>query len=801
MKTYFLPLILLFQYATAQEVNIPANTRTENGTDLLRHRWKASWIAHPTASQTDYGVFLFRNKIGLHRLPEHFIIYVSADNRYRLYVNGIYITGGPARGDVLNWRYEELDIVKYLKTGENTIAAEVVNYGNDRPLAQHTFQTAFILQTADSAYESLNTGNETWRVIRNNAYHPLKISTSAVNGFIATGPCDSIVGKQFPWNWNMPGFDDRKWERAEITFADKSKEFNGVGRGYAYGAGLYLVPRSIPLLEQKPEHFSRVVKSNNKAEKNDGFIAGTPTVIGKNSKVSFLLDQNYLTVGYPQLLTSKGAGSRIKITYAEALWNKDGTKGNRNITEGKEMQGYYDVYLPDGGMNRMFQPLWLRTFRYVQLEIETSNEELVLNDYHNIFTAYPFTQKASFSSDNPKLKQIWDIGWRTARLCAGETYFDCPYYEQLQYIGDTRIQSLVSLYVTGDDRLMRNAIELFDRSRTADGLTLSRYPSYYPQVIPTFSLLWVGMIHDYYMYRQDSAFISQFSQGMKDVLNWFENRVGANGMMGSVEWWNFTDWAPQFKIGIPDGADKGGSALITLQYVYALQHAAELFAYLDQPYYAEKYSKLAEKLKKSVVDNCYDKDKGLIAETPEKKSFSMHTSIFAVLTNTIEEKQQADVIRKIMADDDLIKPTIYFQFYLFRALQQTGLGDMYLEKLTSWYSMIDQGLTTFAEEDLKPRSDCHAWSASPLFDFLHTVAGIQPAIPGFGKVLIAPNFGSLKTIDATMPHPKGEIIMHLDKGANNDVRGFVSLPPGVTGTFRYKGVDKVLNGGKQEIDY
>ncbi|WP_372490084.1 hypothetical protein [Chitinophaga sedimenti] len=32
------------------------------------------------------------------------------------------------------------------------------------------------------------------------------------------------------------------------------------------------------------------------------------------------------------------------------------------------------------------------------------------------------------------------MGWRTSRLCAYETYMDCPYYEQLQYIGDTRIR-------------------------------------------------------------------------------------------------------------------------------------------------------------------------------------------------------------------------------------------------------------------------------------------------------------------------------------------------------------------------
>jgi hypothetical protein len=141
------------------------------------------------------------------------------------------------------------------------------------------------------------------------------------------------------------------------------------------------------------------------------------------------------------------------------------------------MVGYYDVFLPDGGPRRAFRPLWVRTYRFVQVDVTTAGEPLQLDDYTGTFTAYPFVQRATFRSPDATLGKIWDVGWRTARLCALETYMDCPYYEQLQYVGDTRIQALISLYVAGDDRLMRNAIEQFDDSRLPEGLTLSRYPS------------------------------------------------------------------------------------------------------------------------------------------------------------------------------------------------------------------------------------------------------------------------------------------------------------------------------------
>ena len=146
------------------------------------------------------------------------------------------------------------------------------------------------------------------------------------------------------------------------------------------------------------------------------------------------------------------------------------------------------------------------------------------------------------------------------------------------------------------------------------------------------------MLHDYYMYRGDTIFVRQFAQGIIDVLSWFEKKIDQTGMPGNLEWWQFSDYTPQFQLGIPDGADDGHSALIALQYVYALQNAAELFNSFGQRFYAEKYGSLARDIKKAVLQNCYDTGRGLIAETPEKKRFSIHTTLFAILTNSIRRK-------------------------------------------------------------------------------------------------------------------------------------------------------------------
>jgi hypothetical protein len=576
-----------------------------------------------------------------------------------------------------------------------------------------------------------------------------------------------------------------------------------------------LVPRNIPLMETGEIRFARLARTSDPEVPAEFLAGGKAIVIPAGEKLSMLLDQGELTVAYPNVKFSGGPGSKIKLTYAEALINPDGSKGNRDQIQGKKIMGYHDLIVPDGGANRIYQPLWLRTWRYVQVDIECGDDPLVIHDIYGDLSIYPFEAKGSFSSDNPLHDSIWEVGWRTARLCAGETYMDCPYYEQLQYVGDTRIQALISLYVSGDDRLMRNALEQADHSRIPDGLTLSRGPSYIPQVIPGFSLYWVAMVHDYYLHRQDDDFIRQFLPGIEAVLGWFEQRIDFTGTLGPLEWWNFVDWSEEFMVGSAPGADLGHSAIMSLSYVYALERAAELFtlfAGLDQSEElakkAQEFYLEAERTRTAVYNLCYDYSRGLLADIPlddpsrdmyEHGIFSQHTNILGILTNVFPEDDVPEVMEKILADTSLIPTTIYYRFYLFQALQKTGMADRYTEMLGSWERMLANGLTTFQESDVLERSDCHAWSSSPLYHFLSLVAGITPAEPGFRSVNISPSLGSLEQINATMPHPAGIISLQLERRGKDGVRGSITLPEGLSGTFNW-GINSIpLVSGSQEI--
>ncbi len=779
---------------TAQESKAIIN---EEGKDFnqLKHTWTAQWITHPTESTLDSRLFLFRRNFNLNELPDKFKIYISADNRYRLYVNGTYIVSGPSSSNINNYRYETIDIAKYLIKGKNSIAAEVVNFGEYRKVSTMTFQTAFILQGDEANVVDVNTSNKSdWKVIRNFGFESIPFVSDSLRGYYAAGPGEKRIASKHPKNWNKINYDDSNWlkpKAATVEFA--------VGRGFLFGSTWHLVPRIIPFMEEKKQRFGRISRTEG-IEVSDGFIKGTSELlIPANKKVKILIDQQHHTIGHPEMIYSKGKNSTIKITYSEALYDKDWKKGNRNVVSDKQILGYYDIIQADGNDNNFFKPFGQKTYRFIELEIDTKNEPLIINDYYGVFTAYPFKENAKFETGNPELDQIWDTAWLTLRNSSVEGFID-PYYEQLQYIGDTRIEALVSITVDGDDRLMRKAIEMFDNSRLPNGLTQSRYPSYIVQVIPTYSLIWIEMLHDYHMFKNDDEFIKRFVPGMKTVLNWWENKVDETGMPTNMEWWNFTDWSDGFHNGIPDGADDGYSASIALQLVYALQNAASLFNDLGLGYEANKYSTLQKKITESVLKNCYDTQKGLIAETPKKEHFSQHTNIMAILTNAISEKDQKEIMQKILDDKDLIQATIYYKFYLFNALQKAGLGDKYLDLLQNWTNQLKMGLTTFAETDIDPRSECHAWSASPNFHFLTLVAGIQPNEKNFKEVKIAPNLGNLKNIHAKMPHPNGFIELDLERDKAN-IKAEINLPKGVKGVFIWQDKSVILKEGKQTIKF
>jgi alpha-L-rhamnosidase len=790
MKKVFIVLLgLLFPMGS--------NLRAQLPSELLKDLWKAQWIAAADAPQRDESVLHFRKVIDLSQASRHFVVHVSADNQFLLYVNQKRVATGPNRGDLAHWKYETYDIGPLLHAGKNTLAATVWNFGVRTPLAQISDRTAFVLSGDTKAEEIANTG-ETWEVEQEKAFTTQPPPAELSKFYYVAEPATRTDGRTFDWQWNADS-SNGSWKKAMP-----------LGRASVEGGSLQndnwqLVPDSLPQMQEEWRPGGRVVRATG-IDPPEGFPSRAFTVPA-NSKVSILIDNGALTTGFPELTLSGGKAAVARLSYAEALLDGNGEKGNRNEISGKHVAGIFDEFIADGSDFRAFVPLGWKTWRYLQLDVETSGQSLRVDGLRTLFTAFPFEDRAHFESDEEGLKPIWDIGWRTARLDAHDTYMDTPYWERMQYIGDTRIQALISYTVAGDDRLARQAIQSFNDSRFADGLTRSRHPSSVRQIIPTFSLLWVGMVHDYWMYRPDTEFVKAQIPGTRTVLDWFLDHQRADGLVGNLPWWPFVDWGADFGFGIPPLDGNGGSSIITLQMVEALRYAAQLERVYGDAARAEKYNAAAKRAVDAVRTQCWNKQYGLFADTPAQTHFSQHANILATWLDLIPQKQQKAFLTNVLAASDakfktsaslptMTRATYYFRFYLARALDHAGMGDEYLKLLDPWRVMVALGLTTWAEQPEPTRSDSHAWSAHPNYDLLTIVAGVRPQSPGFAAVTIEPHLGALKHVSCSVPHPKGMIDTKYDRN-HDGVTAEVTLPSGLSGEFVWQGKTSALHPGKQ----
>ncbi|MEA4808931.1 alpha-L-rhamnosidase-related protein [Macellibacteroides fermentans] len=797
MKTHLLFLfILLLSLPMFAQTRLMGVSQNDINPSLLQGRWKARWISVPDEAANTYGVYHFRKSFSLDTLPERFLVHVTADNRYKLFLNGTMVSLGPARGDVYNWSYETVDLSPWLQKGTNVLAAEVWNFAEQKPLAQVSFnQTGFLMQGNSATEEVVNT-DASWLCTINKAYAPW---WKPVHGYYAVGACEQLDAALYPWGWEQPRYDDAGWKKARAGM-------EGAAKGARDYPGRLLVPRPIPPMEMKTERFQAVRRAQGITCPKDFPQKKVALHIPAHTEAVLLLDQKQLTTGYLTLLFSKGKGAEIRITYAEAMYEDkvDKTtksyslpvKGHRDSIEGKKMIGYEDRLLPDGGDGRSFTSLWWRTWRYVQLTITTAGEPLVVDDLYGTFTGYPFKQDITFAAPAlPELNEMLSIGWRTARLCANETYMDCPYYEQLQYFGDTRIQALVTMFNTRDTFMVKNALEQGRQSIVADGITMSRYPSYLHQFISSFSLWWICMGHDYWMYRGDEAYLKSLLPAYRGILSWYEQYLKPDASLAYVPHWFFADWSDDFPNGEPIREKEGNSAFQDLMYILTLDAAAPMEERFGMPSMAGHYREIATAMRNTIRAKYWNEAKGLFADTYEQKSYSQHVNSLAVLADVVKGDEAARVMSRCLADTSLAQATIYFRYYVHNALNKAGMGDQLLDNLQIWRDQMALGLTTWAEMPEPSRSDCHAWGASPNIEFYRILLGIDSADPGFRKIRIAPSLGNLKDVSGSMPHPAGKVAVSYKIGKKGDLQVRIELPAGTSGTFVWKGAERELNEG------
>lgn len=745
-------------------------------------------------------------------LPEAAVIrvHVSADERYLLYLDGEAVGRGPERGSDRAWFYESYDLP--LTAGAHTLVALVWQLGEVAPLAQVGLAGGFLLE-AEGAYGALlATKSAAWtcKPVGGISFD-LPEGARRMAWFVE--PIQTTDGTTYPWGIERgegEGWMPAGARREDLAFP------------YGIHPAHVLQPALLPGQLAHPRQGGSVRYATAAAWEDPQLIAvpagggpgpeaaawqawldgAQPLAIPPHSHRQVILDLNEYVCAYPQLELSGGRGSRVVVGWAEALHlDASGeSKGQRDGVEGRTFIALCrDVILPDGGELRQFETLWWRAGRYVALLIATADEPLTLERCGFLETRYPLEMESRFRSSDPRLDAITPLALRSLQMCAHETYMDCPYYEQMMYVGDTRLEVLTTYTISRDDRLPRKALLLYGLSRLPDGLTQARYPSRDVQVIPPFALWWAGMVYDYALWRSDRDFAAALLPGVRAVLDGFLAYVDAGDLLQAPPGWNFADWIEAWPIGVPPDGFNGCSGLLHWHLVYTLGLAARLEEWVGDPVGAQRWESWRGRLAAAGKAHFWDDARGLFADDLAHTSFSEHSQCLALLSGVLEGEQRARTAQNLLGDPALTRATIYFTHYLFETYRLLEQPAAFFVRLGLWFDLPAQGFKTTPEQPEPSRSDCHGWGAHPLYHFFATVLGIRPAAPGFAEVEIRPMPGDLTELAGELVHPRGLIAVDL-RFTPGHVRGSVVLPEGLLGTFYYGGKTIGLRPGRQVVE-
>ena len=700
---------------------------------------QGKWIRtneHSGVNETESRLVCFRKELNLSDAASKMPVRISADGRYKLYVNGTLVCFGPCKGDDKRRYMDETDLGPFLQTGRNVLAVELLCVGSDAWNSNHSLFTsglhALYLEGIEAEGWRTHSCDTVCFLTEEEGFSPLHIHEKK-NGDPATA------------GWKGADFDDSFWQEASVC---GDADIPGILR-----AG-NLLARPIPFMEQTHHVFRLPLHT-----------------VADHSEARFVLDAGEEMTAFLHLGLSGGKGSVIELLYSECYVTDEGKHNRADAVEG-HLEGYTDFYTVGGFAHEACEPFWFRTFRFLQVTIRTADEPLTLNALDYDETGYPLKVRTSVTTSDPTLMPVWDISLRTLRRCMHDTYMDCPFYEQLQYVQDTRSEILYTYAVSADDRLARQAIDDFASSQRPDGLLNACYPNKNANVIPGFSIYYILMLHDHMMYFGDKELIRRYLPVVEGILHFFRSHRTQSGLVdkvggvnGKAEKWSFIDWAGDWMptYGMPTSGLYGPLTMESLLYLYGLKKAAELAKWIGEKNLSETWRNDAESLSKAIRRECMD-GSGMLTDAPGRTELSQHAQVFGVLTGVLTDVEGRRNLLRTVEDRTITQCTVAMCFYLFRALEKTGLYEYTDRYWDIWRNMISNGCTTCVEAADYSRSECHAWGSLVLYELPSVTLGVRPAAPGYEKIEVCPVPGALTSASGTVHTPWGDLNIAWEKG-------------------------------------
>lgn len=766
---------------------------------LVRSAWPFAWISGPDRAPC---VDAYRLRF-VSSQAESLRLVVTADEHYRLYLDGRLLRSGPEIGS--RWRWQADAIAVEVPPGEHLLLAVVWSVGEkDGDFATDGIRHGFALGVDGPANPRFATGTAAWE------WHALP----------------GYTFRKVPFaHWTVP---DLHRDAAATDWAAET----GAGTGWSpvsvvspvqHVADVEIFPaRLVEAGTLPPPLYRRWTALNvshaeslppaadlaktplgtHDAALARGFVrmlAGeAPLLVQPGTVVRAVVDCGTYLTAWPEF-SAAGAGASVRMEWMEALNCKaDGRdKGKRDEIAGRYVRGLGDEVRCDA-VQRTWRPLYWRSGRFLIITVRSGDAPATLASLQLYEDRYPLEQESRLEVAHAGLTSVLPLCLRTLQVNAHDLYSDTPYYERMQYLGDCRIDGLNTYVLTRDDRLVVKALRMTDAQRMPDGLTVSRGPTRNLQVIPPFSLWYIGMIRDHLWWRGDLGLARELMPGARGVLDAFLRHLVADGTLGFMEGWNCCDWSPPFSAGEPQGND-AGNAPTNLTLLMALGWAEDLEAALDEPELAARWRRLRLRLAPAITTAFWDEPRGLWADNRAHTAFSQHAQALAALCPDLDPGRRRRGLAHVGTDASLAPASLYFHHYLFEAWATVGDGQRIVDSFAFWSALRDQGFCTLPETPEPSRSDCHAWTAHPIYHVAATLAGIRPDAPGFARVRIAPCLGSIPSVNVRLPHPGGGWITAELQSAEGKLRGRIELPPGIPGTLAWAGAESPLRPGVNAI--
>ena len=773
--------------------------------------WGASCIGKGKSGRESRDVFpqrFFRFRQSFAATGEKLRFDVSADERFILFLDGQEISRGPHRGMPSRWFYQSYEVE--LEPGEHVLEAIVWQIGAHAPLAQLSWRGGFILK-AEGRYDAqLTTGKADWQVAelsgtrmtgrgKSRAWGVGSESRSEGVSFYGESPPDSAYRRavvvRSPVRENAVGLRTEGW----LLFPTAIPDQMHVRRA----PGSFKAVREDAFADNAP--FAEEDAGDPLVGKFNALLAeGRRVTLPPHASMRAIWDMGDYYCAYPVLKVSGGKGAKIGWRWLESLLDAKDRKGDRGAFAGKTVGiPFGDIFICDGRGEALFTTPWWRCGRWCQLEFQTGDEPLELVELALEETRYPTEPTAYFRCDDSTIGEVVRICTRGLQMCTHEMFFDCPYYEQQMYPGDSRVQYLTTAALHSDARLVRQSITLFDEAQRSNGFIPMNFPTRLTQESGTYTACWVNMLGDYLMWRGDSDWLRIRLPGMRHALDGLGSCLNADGLVGSFPGWSFTDYTLKWTRGLPPVGRKDGlSSIMSLQYLYALRNASEIERAFGETHLASHYDELAERLAGRIRERFWSEARGMIADTSDMDCFSEQAQCFAILSGALTSEQSEAAFRGLVEAKDLTPVTVYFSHYLFDTYFRYRRADLFFSRLDLWRRYVALNMSTLQESpespERDPRSDCHAWGAHPLYHLQAHVAGVKPASPHFRTVRIAPQPGPLGFIQSGTPTPRGLVEQDL-RFAKGKVSGTVRLPAGMSGEFVWSGVHSALKEGLNVI--